>query len=1651
MAENLLIETQFPSQSSDAGSAGSLLGIDPLATTPLDEGSFGSPAAPFDAAEDEGSFGVSPEPSTPADEGSFGADSGGGVGGDLFDENPNRRGFGERGGVGGDKPAPDPRVLELDPDDKLPSHMSGDDLDSLNMVPIDREQLGILAIGLVTDAERELWAKQAEIGFWENAYRSRYNIVPGVGLYSQAKLFNVVTRLRDDMINEQRMKNIKRGIIEKDHLGFVPQGAFAQFGISGIGGLGHLGLSPFQAEPRSVNAKNADILVLNQHIKQLVEADIRGTTIGGHISKGSAEMSEFLLAFILSGGYAAIGKEVAEQAFKKTVGRFTKTIIGNVTKKLVGNIAGGLVATTLSPQLTAKEYMRRRVESMLVPTEAGWKILVNSKESEVKSLFLAFGSVFVEMFSERLGPGLTGTANKLKRITGGAITKLPGGKQLARFKKSLEVAFVTSKTAKKGFKLWTKAGYNGFLEELGEERVAALMHAIFGTSKRPGDNSGVSVMDVFQAVFPSFEELAIEAGIIGIIGSTRSITMAMGVLADLPKNRKKKIPEKPLTPDQVELILEIAREKQADKDAGIAEVSAAKESLALTPEAIEKAQPKDQAGKPVKQAPVVPEAKEPEVDNTKVSPAEKLILEGRQERLREEEDRIFSELNTLGEQRDAAAAKGRRTKGLDEKIDKLANRINQISLELLNIVGKGVNAKEKLTTSPLKVLNTIRAIIKSNRRQTKEQVKDLQEQFLAAVRATVPLAERGVFITALKNINTVKQLDNALSSLEIAAAKISEKLARKQVLKRVNRLVKQSRLKKGGGKPKGKFTANVQAALDKIRKATKLKGQATESEIKEGEKQADKTQSRIEEVSKLSPEAAQAKVDENIDAITKAQNDGKALPFDLALENAIIQQFSDLKGRSLKELRTIESRLRSLIEHGKLEKVNDALEKAARRLTIIATSRAVFQGDKPITNEDKPVGPATKKLKQILKRFLFTQTGWRHLLDMLSQHDRTSKQFKSFVSRILDVGHLEEKEKGDVDRDARTALEFVRRAYGLKNERKASAKMAEGLKEQDYGMFIDASGARVRLAVSKQEAISLYMQLQTPEVAESLRSEEGGFQSEGRLVKGLTPAMEAALFEGQHEHSLSPQDKQFGDAVLAWYKEFYARVNEVYRQDYGVDLPQIENYSPIRRVIDTSVAESFFDEMNIRRTATPSSTITRTQNRRPIQVQGVLDAMQRHSLEMNHYIAWSAKLRDINAVFGDSQNRIIIKQKYGGVMLTAIDKFVQDFTRNGRTKAEAHDAWASVAKALITISTLTLKPKQLFMQMVSSLAVISKVSPHRIIQHWTSLVTIGPDGKFSLNAFSKNFKKLQQLSDLIATRRGVPTRDLNDARLRQALGHFRQRPTFQRMLGIFISIGDLGGALFAGWPVYQEARREGRSDRMAINEMQEFIADTQQSPNLSQLSDQQRGSPFSQLMTMYMSAQNQLMRQELSAIRNGLRGRASVAETARLLFTYHIVIPQFIQMVANFGDWDDEDQLVAGLTGTLNGVFILKDVVDGVMALIVNQLVDDDVDVFTSSHPLFNIINDLMNGLTKAGRSVHSEGIDSQLMMEAVIDLTKDVGGPATGLPLKQLGNIREGIQHMTPGPTNEGREPDAWRGFQIMMGWSPYSTHKRLDQQEFE
>ncbi|KKK49488.1 hypothetical protein LCGC14_3134550, partial [marine sediment metagenome] len=191
-------------------------------------------------------------------------------------------------------------------------------------------------------------------------------------------------------------------------------------------------------------------------------------------------------------------QKIAEKGLKKAAERG----VVRFATKVASTAVGAAARTVAMPHRVLEGYAERQVNASLEFTEAGTVIAKESREKPFTSAMKAFGDVVIENFSEVAGPTIGRIGRKfIPRKMANALSKL--------FKK------LHPKQSVK--RLFTKVGYDGFLQELGEERLGALMRAVTGVEDFGADDPD-SMFDRIIASIPNGEELLVEAGVLSFPG-----------------------------------------------------------------------------------------------------------------------------------------------------------------------------------------------------------------------------------------------------------------------------------------------------------------------------------------------------------------------------------------------------------------------------------------------------------------------------------------------------------------------------------------------------------------------------------------------------------------------------------------------------------------------------------------------------------------------------------------------------------------------------------------------------------------------------------------------------------------------------------------------------------------------------------------------------------------------------------------------------------------------------------------------------------------------------------------------------------------------------------------------------------------------------
>ncbi len=184
-----------------------------------------------------------------------------------------------------------------------------------------------------------------------------------------------------------------------------------------------------------------------------------------------ASLPGFAAEFMLTGGAYTVGKKAATKGVEKVASGMVKKHIGKAVAATVPRAAGLAAFTAANPQLVAERISHRHAP-VVIPneTDAGYDapFVVESDEGAIESLTKGTIDAYTELASEKAGA---------------LITRIPA---LKKFKGVIARAFFGeasgkgSVTAKKLAAILNRAGYQGPIEEMGEERLKEIADGLTG-------------------------------------------------------------------------------------------------------------------------------------------------------------------------------------------------------------------------------------------------------------------------------------------------------------------------------------------------------------------------------------------------------------------------------------------------------------------------------------------------------------------------------------------------------------------------------------------------------------------------------------------------------------------------------------------------------------------------------------------------------------------------------------------------------------------------------------------------------------------------------------------------------------------------------------------------------------------------------------------------------------------------------------------------------------------------------------------------------------------------------------------------------------------------------------------------------------------
>ena len=344
--------------------------------------------------------------------------------------------------------------------------------------------------------------------------------------------------------------------------------------------------------------------------------------------------------------------------------------------------------------------------------------------------------------------------------------------------------------------------------------------------------------------------------------------------------------------------------------------------------------------------------------------------------------------------------------------------------------------------------------------------------------------------------------------------------------------------------------------------------------------------------------------------------------------------------------------------------------------------------------------------------FLGWSGSWRNKL----QHIFSSKNAKGVNKLLEELSLFKESRAHDVN-----SRKTVEKFQGLvQNKTKMTQKQITSQWNKDnsvrvnLGKFTMADGTVHELRRTKAELRMVYMQALNPDIKETFTNvaNDGGFTE--------------AVFEAI-KGSFTSFDKQMIDSQLEFYADYYDRINLAYRNNYGLNLPKVEQYVPVRRDFgDGQGSEEFLRSILYRGGPKPASLQARKPGaRQRVKRAGDITTMQSHMIEMEYFIAYAEKVNTLRAVFTGNNNEVmnLIADRYGRKIAHVVSEDLTWFATKGAMNATATDDILIQLMRNFGFAQLGAKPQIGLKQLASFSAFAQDVSPVEFSKALTHLAT----------------------------------------------------------------------------------------------------------------------------------------------------------------------------------------------------------------------------------------------------------------------------------------------------------------------------------------
>jgi hypothetical protein len=624
---------------------------------------------------------------------------------------------------------------------------------------------------------------------------------------------------------------------------------------------------------------------------------------------------------------------------------------------------------------------------------------------------------------------------------------------------------------------------------------------------------------------------------------------------------------------------------------------------------------------------------------------------------------------------------------------------------------------------------------------------------------------------------------------------------------------------------------------------------------------------------------------------------------------------------------------------------------------------------------------------------------WEFLLDKLSRYDvetgtLTGKTTEYFAAMAHAATH---QEHAGTAEQQKALYDKLAEIYGGRMKVAKAVNKNSQVKEKT-GVYRYYEDKKTEIPLSQNTAYKLWQMYQQPTLIEEMNNQ--GYTAD--TLKQL-------------EKYVDPKVKKWAQwQIEEFYPQYREGINDIFKTLFYVDMANIEQYSPTSRQYEgQEVDDPLLGIGGHYSSVIPGSVKSRVKNSRGFNIMDGDRVLLQHIVEMEHFKAWGIPMREMRSILGSEKIQRIVEQYHGSTAKNVMKKFINDFSSGGIDRAVTL-RFLDKMRSNFTRSVIGANPVVFIKQLMSMPAytmgmpihswtagMVSLSNPAEIRRAWRTLM--------KSKAMQVRYKVGHERDIMLALRRSAP---------KQLAG----TRSFADLIMLSTKLGDRTAILLGGWPLYKykykQALKSGKSEKeankIALTAFERATERAQQAGNVKDLGHLQRGGSMYKLFTMFMTAPSSYYRNAAAGARNLAAGRGSKTENMKRVVMAWAVLPMLFQWAASGFEWDNEKMGRALLVGPLNGLFIAREIIEGVMTALMEGRIYWSMGV----PPPFSFAQKLGFAAANINKLI-TEGFEDERADKVVKQLT-DVAGNLTGIPVAPVRRVVEGVTAAVEGETEK-------------------------------